>query len=45
LIVGLSDAHAFEALARNTREDQIVLDLVNMPERAALKARYMGLCW
>jgi GDP-mannose 6-dehydrogenase len=45
LIVGLGDAHAFEALARNTREDQIVLDLVNMPERAALKARYMGLCW
>jgi GDP-mannose 6-dehydrogenase len=45
LIVGLSDAHAFEALARNTREDQIVLDLVNMPERAALKGRYVGLCW
>jgi GDP-mannose 6-dehydrogenase len=45
LIVGLSDARAFEALARQVRKDQIILDLVNIPERQTLESRYMGLCW
>jgi GDP-mannose 6-dehydrogenase len=45
LVVGLSDAKSFEALARHVREDQIVLDLVNIPRREALRGKVMGLCW
>jgi GDP-mannose 6-dehydrogenase len=44
-VVGLSDKKIFEALARRVRKDQIVLDLVNIPQRDALKATVMGLCW
>src|SRR5882724_1909331 len=45
LVVGLSDAKIFEALARHAREDQIILDLVNIPQRGALRSKVMGLCW
>ncbi len=45
LVVGLSDAKTFEALARHVREDQIILDLVNIPRREALRGKVMGLCW
>lgn len=45
LVVGLSDARTLEALKRHAREDQIVLDLVSIPERSTLKGRYLGLCW
>lgn len=45
LVVGLSDARAFDALARHAREDQIIVDLVNIPGRQAFKGRYVGLCW
>jgi len=34
LVVGLSGPRIFEALARHVREDQIVLDLVNIPRHA-----------
>jgi GDP-mannose 6-dehydrogenase len=45
LIVGLSDVRIFEALAQHTREDQIVLDLVNIPLREKLRGKVTGLCW
>jgi GDP-mannose 6-dehydrogenase len=45
LVVGLSDATIFDALARHVRKDQIVLDLVNIPGRERLRGRVMGLCW
>jgi GDP-mannose 6-dehydrogenase len=45
LVVGLSDAKIFEALARPVRADQLVLDLVNLPQRAALRGEVVGLCW
>jgi GDP-mannose 6-dehydrogenase len=45
LVVGLSDKKSFEALARHVREDQIVLDLVNIPERDKLRGQVTGLCW
>ncbi len=45
LVVGLSDTKIFEALARHVREDQLVLDLVNIPQREALRGKVMGLCW
>ncbi len=45
LVVGLNDAKTFEALTRLVREDQIVLDLVNLPKPEALRGKVMGLCW
>ena len=45
LVVGLSDANIFKALEQNVRADQIVLDLVNIPRRDALRGRVTGLCW
>ena len=45
LVVGLSGPQIFEALARHVREDQIVLDLVNIPRRETLRGKVMGLCW
>ena len=45
LVVGLSDKKIFEALGRHVREDQLVLDLVNIPRREALRGKVVGLCW
>jgi GDP-mannose 6-dehydrogenase len=45
LVAGLSDRRIFEALEKHVRAEQIVLDLVNMPNRAALRGRVMGLSW
>jgi GDP-mannose 6-dehydrogenase len=45
LVVGLSDPKIFEALARHVREDQIILDLVNIPQRETLHGKVVGLCW
>jgi len=45
LVVGLSDTKVFEALARHVREDQIILDLVSIPQRDALHGKVVGLCW
>jgi GDP-mannose 6-dehydrogenase len=45
VVVGLSDAKIFEALARHVREDQLIVDLVNIPQPRALRGKVMGLCW
>ena len=45
LVVGLSDAAIFKALEQHVRADHIVLDLVNIPRRAALRGKVTGLCW
>jgi GDP-mannose 6-dehydrogenase len=45
LVVGLSDAKIFDALAKHVREDQLILDLVNIPQREVLRGNVMGLCW
>jgi GDP-mannose 6-dehydrogenase len=45
LVVGLNDAATFDALARHVREDQLVLDLVNIPRGTKLRGRVVGLCW
>jgi GDP-mannose 6-dehydrogenase len=46
LLVGaLGDRETAQALGRCVREDQILLDLVNMPNRAALRCQYQGLNW
>lgn len=45
LVVGLANPTVFETLANRSRPDQIVLDLVNLPNRGAIRARVEGLCW
>jgi GDP-mannose 6-dehydrogenase len=45
LVVGLNAPGIFEALTRHVRDDQIVLDLVNIPRRETLRGQVTGLCW
>lgn len=45
LVVGLANPTVFETLANRSRPDQIVLDLVNLPNRGAIRAKVEGLCW
>lgn len=45
LVVGLADQGVFDALVNLSRPDQVVLDLVNLPNRAAIPATVKGLCW
>jgi GDP-mannose 6-dehydrogenase len=45
LVVGLSNPGIFDALARYAREDQVILDLVNIPKPDALRGKVVGLCW
>jgi GDP-mannose 6-dehydrogenase len=45
LVVGLADQAVFDTLATRCRPDQVVLDLVNLPNCAAIRAKVEGLCW
>lgn len=45
LVLGLAERSIFEALARLVRPDQLVLDLVRLPQGDAVTARVEGLCW
>lgn len=45
LVVGLADQAVFDTLASRCRPDQLVLDLVNLPNCAAIRAKVEGLCW
>ena len=45
VIVGMSDPDLFAGMRQHMRPDQLILDLVNMPERAGLRGRYRGICW
>jgi GDP-mannose 6-dehydrogenase len=45
LVVGLADQAVFDTLASRCRPDQVVLDLVNLPNRATIRAKVEGLCW
>ncbi|MCI3953506.1 MAG: GDP-mannose 6-dehydrogenase [Burkholderiales bacterium] len=45
LLVGLNDSRVFEALALHSREEQFVLDLVNLGKIGRLRAQVEGLCW
>jgi len=45
LVVGLSGPAIFEALKRHVRDDQIVIDLVNIPQRETVRGQVIGLCW
>jgi GDP-mannose 6-dehydrogenase len=45
LVVGLNERRVFDALKRHVRKGQIVVDLVNVPDRNSLPASVEGLCW
>jgi GDP-mannose 6-dehydrogenase len=45
LVVGLDGARNAAALIEHVREDQEVIDLVNLPVGGKLRGRYEGLCW
>lgn len=45
VVVGLDDANALDALQRHSRPDQLILDLVNIPDKDKLRGRYQGVCW
>ncbi len=45
LVVGLSTPAVADRLAALVRPDQTVIDLVNLPNRAAIAGRVVGLCW
>jgi GDP-mannose 6-dehydrogenase len=45
LIVGIADAATAQQLARCSRADQTVLDLVSLPNRDDFVADVQGLCW
>ena len=45
VIVGMADRDLLTEMRQYTRPGQLILDLVNMPERAGLRGRYRGICW
>jgi GDP-mannose 6-dehydrogenase len=45
VIVGLKTPELTATLQRCLRDDQMVLDLVNLPDRDKLRGRYVGVCW
>ncbi|MCB9654729.1 MAG: nucleotide sugar dehydrogenase [Deltaproteobacteria bacterium] len=47
VVVGQVDASSIRMLVERLRPSQTVVDLVGipLPERAALRARYVGVCW
>jgi hypothetical protein len=45
LVVGSNDPRSIAELKRHARADQVVLDLVNIGDRAGLRSRYVGLSW
>jgi hypothetical protein len=45
VIVGMADRDLLAEMRQYTRPEQLILDLVNMPERAGLRGRYRGICW
>jgi len=45
VIVGMRDDPLLEILYEHSREDQILLDLVHVPERDRIRGTYIGVCW
>ncbi len=45
LVVGLTGQPIYDMLASRSRADQTLLDLVHLPNRAAIRAKVEGLCW
>ncbi len=45
LVVGIKDKDVIEMLHEETQSDQVILDLVNIPDRHKLAGQYSGVCW
>lgn len=45
IIVGLTNKALLDVLYQQTREQQLILDLVKIPHREKLRGQYRGLCW
>jgi GDP-mannose 6-dehydrogenase len=45
ILVGIQQEVLSNALQAKVREDQTVIDLVNLPNRDLLRCRYEGACW
>ncbi len=45
LVVGLASQAVLDTLSSRSRPDQVLLDLVNLPNRASIRAKVEGLCW
>jgi GDP-mannose 6-dehydrogenase len=45
IVASMSDASTLQALGALLTPEQLVLDLVGLPARAAMPARTVGLCW
>lgn len=45
IVVGLSGADVASLLASHCRSEQVLLDLVDLPNRVAIRADVQGLCW
>ena len=45
LVVGIKDPSVMDLLHEETRPSQVLLDLVNIPDRQRLACQYQGLCW
>ena len=45
VIVGINNARVIDGLRQHLRDDQLVVDLVNIRDRAGLKGTIEGLCW
>jgi GDP-mannose 6-dehydrogenase len=45
VVVGLADPDVYAALETHTRHDQLILDLVGIPEPHRIRGEYLGVCW
>ncbi len=45
LVIGLGDGAVVAALGKHTRPEQIIVDLIKVPDRKAMRGQYVGLCW
>jgi GDP-mannose 6-dehydrogenase len=45
VIVGINNARVIDGLRQHLRDDQLVIDLVNIRDKAGLRGTIEGLCW
>lgn len=45
VIVGIGGKSVLESVYEHTRDDQLVLDLIQIPERERVRGTYVGACW
>jgi GDP-mannose 6-dehydrogenase len=45
IVIGLGEPRVLNSLSEHTRDDQILVDLVNIPDRGRIRGHYHGVCW